>query len=165
MPKIINSLNSFSKALKKNKVVGNHSKIIDDSLFSNNGSGSFVLDFLTRGKISKSKKYRDMQRKLSDLDMKLGGKAYDFLDKRKNKTLNSLKKTLVQEHDILKQKGIDGLSDEYIKLKRTGITNPISKTKDTVLPIVGAMTVGSKVFPGEKEEKDLNESNYNNYYE
>lgn len=158
MAKFVNSINSFANTLSKNKVKGNHNKIINDALFANNGTGSFILDFLTRGKISKSSKYQSFQRKLSDVDMKLGGKAYDFFDNRKSKRLNSLKKSFIQEHDILKNKGKNGLADEYIKIKRSGLTTPLNKTKDSVLPMVGSMTIASKIFD-DKEQENLNEHN------
>ena len=67
---------------------------------------------------------------------------------------NSLKKSLVQEHDILKRKGVNGLPDEFLKVKTTGILNPISKTKDAVLPVIGSMTVANHLLTNKKKDGD-----------
>lgn len=158
MAKIVGSLNSFKKTLANNGVKGNYQKIVDDALIGDNGTGSFILDFLTRGKIGKNEKYKQIQRTLSDADMRLGGKAYKFFNNRKSKGLNSLKKSFVSEHDILKNKGRNGALDEYVKIKRTGITTPISKTKNQVLPFAGTMAIGSMLSKNSPEESE--EYNY-----
>ena len=148
------SVVDFAKTLKKSGIKGNFKGIIDNAMFEGNGTGSMVLDFLTRKKVGASKTYKNFQRKMTDIDMKVGGKAYDFLDNRKSGLANSLKKSLVQEHDILKRKGVNGLPDEFLKLKTTGILNPISKTKDTVLPVIGSMTVANHLLTNKKKDGD-----------
>lgn len=148
------SVVDFAKTLKKSGIKGNFKGIIDNAMFEGNGTGSMVLDFLTRNKVGASKTYKNFQRKMTDIDMKAGGKAYDFLDNRKSRLANSLKKSLVQEHDILKRKGVDGLPDEFLKVKTTGILNPISKTKDAVLPVIGSMTVANHLLANKKKDGD-----------
>lgn len=150
----VKSVLDFAKTLKKSGIKGDFKGIIDNTMFEGNGTGSMVLDFLTRNKAGASKTYKNFQRKMTDIDMKAGGKAYDFLNSKKSGLANSLKKSLVQEHDILKKKGIDNLPDEFIKLKTTGILNPISKTKDVVLPIVGSMTVANHLLANRKKDGD-----------
>lgn len=151
----VKSVLDFAKTLKKSGIKGNFKGIIDNTMFEGNGTGSMLLDFLTRKNGSGlSKTYKNFQRKLTDVDMKVGGKAYDVLDKSKSRLANSLKNSLVQEHDILKRKGINGLPDEYLKFKTTGILNPISKTKNAVLPIVGSMTVANHLLADKKDGDD-----------
>ena len=76
------SVVDFAKTLKKSGIKGNFKGIIDNAMFEGNGTGSMVLDFLTRNKVGASKTYKNFQRKMTDIDMKVGGKAYDFLDNR-----------------------------------------------------------------------------------
>jgi len=151
------SVVDLAKTLKKSGIKGNFKGIIDDTMFKGNGTGSMIIDFLTRkskGNIPST--YRNFQRKLTDIDMRAGGKTYDLLNKSKLGIANSLKKSLVQEHDILKRKGVNGLPDEYLKVKTTGILNPISKTKNVVLPIVGSMTVANHLLADKKRDGDKN---------
>ena len=150
----VKSVLDFAKTLKKSGIKGNFKGIIDNAMFEGNGTGSMILDFLTRNKAGTSNTYKNFQRKLTDMDMKVGGKAYDFLDKKKSSLANSLKNSLVQEHDILKRKGINNLPDEFIKVKTTGILNPISKTKDKVLPVIGSMTVANHLLANRKKDGD-----------
>lgn len=150
----VKSVVDFAKTLKKSGIKGNFKGIIDNAMFEGNGTGSMVLDFLTRKKVGATKTYKNFQRKMTDVDMRAGGKAYDFLGNRKSKLAQSLKKSLVQEHDVLRKKGINGLPDEFIKVKTTGLLNPISKTKDAALPIIGSMTVANHLLANKEEDGD-----------
>lgn len=150
------SISDFAKTLKNSGIKGNLQDTIDGAMLNGNRTGSMVLDFLSRNKAGASSKYKNFQRKITDVDMKAGGKVYDFLDKGKSRISNSLKKSLVQEHDILKRKGINGRPDEFLKLKTTGLLNPISKTKNAVLPIVGSMAVTNHLLADKKREGDDN---------
>lgn len=148
------SVLDFAKTLKKSGIKGNYRDIVDKTMFAGNGTGSMILDFLTRKKAGNKTAYKNFQRGLTNLDMKAGGKAYDFLDSKKSRVAGSLKKSLVQEHDILKRTGANGLPDEYIKLKTTGLLNPIAKTKKAVLPVIGSMTVANHLLADKKKDGD-----------
>ena len=151
----VKSVLDFAKTMKRSGIKGSIKNNIDNAMLGNNGTGSMALDFITRKKIGSSNAYKNTQRKMTDIDMRAGGKAYDFLDNRKSRLANSLKKSLVQEHDILKKRGLNGLPDEYIKLKTTGILNPVSKTKNIALPFIGSMTVANHLF-NNKEDGEMN---------
>jgi len=151
----VKSIEDFASTLAKSGIKGDHKKIIDDTMFAKNGTGSMILDFLTKNKAGNNPTYKNFQRKLTDIDMKAGGKAYDFLDKRKGKISQSLKNSFVQEHDILKNEGKNGLPSEYIKVKSTGALNPLSKSKDKVVPFVGSMTLANHLL-GNKGDGDMN---------
>lgn len=149
------SVVDFAKTLKKSGIKGNFKGIIDNAMFEGNGSGSMIIDFLTRkSKGNLPNTYKNFQRKLTDIDMRVGGKAYDLLDKSKSGIANSLKKSLVQEHDILKRQGVNGLPSEFLKIKTTGILNPISKTKKAVLPVIGSMTVANHLLADKERDGD-----------
>lgn len=144
------SISDFAKTLKNNGIKGNLQDTVDNAMFGGNNTGSLVLDFLTRKKAGSSTKYKNFQRKLADMDMKAGGKAYDFFDKRKLKLANSF----VQNQDILKRKGVNGYADEILRVKTTGLLNPIAKTKKVLFPIVGSMTVANHLLPDKKRDGD-----------
>lgn len=148
---VIKNIDDLASVVKKSGIQ-NSKGVVNDAMFRNNGTGSFVLDFLTGNKLGKSKAYRNMQRKITDLDMRAGGKAYDFFDKRKSKALNSVKNSFVQDQEFLKKR--NGATDEYIKVKTTGLLNPISKTKEKVLPVVGSMTVANHLLADKRKEGD-----------
>lgn len=154
---VAKSIGQFAKTLEKSGIK-NANKIVDDAMFAKNGTGSMILDFLTRKQVGKNTGYKNMQRKLADIDMKAGGKVYDFLDNRKSGIANSLKKSLVQEHDILHSVGTKGMPDKYIRVKSTGLLNPVAKTKDTVFPIVGSMATANFLLNKQKDgEKNVQE--------
>lgn len=153
--KPVKSVLDFAKTLKKSGIKGDFKNVIDNAMFAGNGSGSMIVDFLTRKSTGGlPNKYKNFQRKLTDIDMRAGGKAYDLLDKSKSRTANFLKKSLVQEHDILKRQGANGLPSEFLKVKTTGILNPISKTKNAVLPLVGSMTVANHLLADKERDGD-----------
>lgn len=144
------SVVDFAKTLKKGGVRSNIKSVVDNALLPDN-SGSMILDFLSRGKVGNSKTYKSMQRKAVDIDMKLGGKAYDFLDSKKGKIAGKLKNTLVENTDVLKAKGTNGAPDSYLRVQRAGLLNPINKVKNSVVPFVGSMTIANHLL--NKEDK------------
>lgn len=146
------SVSQFADILKANGVRAPKAAV-DKALISKNTSGSFVLDFLTKNKLSRSSGYQRFQRKLADMDMKAGGKAYDFLDKRNGKVSKFAKNSLVQEHDILRGKGVNGTPDDLIRVKTTGILNPLAKAGDKAVPFVGSMALANLLL-SEKEDGD-----------
>lgn len=152
---VAKSIDQFADILSRNGIK-NSKKIVDDAMFSKNGTGSMILDFLTRGRISNKTGYKNFQRKLADMDMRVGGKAYNVLDKRKSRLAKKIKNSLVQEHDILELMGKGDLPDRYLKVKTTGILNPVSKTKNTVFPLAGSIATANLLFNRKKEDGESN---------
>lgn len=140
------SISDFAKSMKRGHIKGDYHAIIDKALLPDN-SGSMILDFLSRKKIGTGSKYKKFQRKLSDIDMKAGGKAYDFLDKKNSKIANNIKRSLIQEHDISKNKN----SNDFLKVKSVGILNPVNNIKKKALPFIGSVTVANHLFGKEDE--------------
>lgn len=147
MGKPISSSAEILKELSR-KGIKDGGKVLNDT-YLGNGTGSFILDFLTRGKVGNSKSYKNIQRKLFELDLKAGEKAYNFFDKRKSKKINAFKNGFVRE-DFFK---VPNGNSEYLKVKTPGISNPLAKTKDKVFPLVGSFTVANHLFK-EKEGDD-----------
>lgn len=147
---VAKSIGQFTKTLEQSGIK-NANNIVDDVMFGKNGTGSMILDFLTRKQMGKNTGYKNIQRKLSDMDMKAGGKVYDLLDNRKSGFAKKLKNSLVNEHDILYSAGTNGVPDKYIKVKSTGLLNPISKTKDTVFPFVGSVATANFLLNKQKD--------------
>lgn len=144
---VVKSINELADTLRKSNVKGNINDVVDNTMFKNNGTGSLIIDLLAGKRAGKTKvmrAYNGMQRKLSDVDMKVGGKAYDLLDKRKSSLARGLKNSLLQEHDFLTD-SIKGSPNKYIKVNTTGILNPVSKSKNAVLPLVGTFALADAI--------------------
>ena len=165
--KIIGNINDLKRAADKvYKGSKPASKIVDDLLFGNNGTGSFVLDKLVSksnrrtGKLANN--IKNAQRKIVDLDMKAGAKMHDIvgkgLDKKeKLNTVDKIRKgvanSFVKEYamDISKPKGTT--PGMQAKVNAGSLTEPIVKAKDKVVPLVGSMTVANALSTKYKKQK------------
>lgn len=142
------SMDDLVSYIGKAGVKGDAKKLANKAMFGDNGTGSFLLGLTGFEKRKALKKvnnaYQKIQRKAADVDMRMGAKAYDFLDGKKG--LGGIKNSLVHEQEFLK-KNTKGSPDEFIKIKTPGLTNPISKVKSSVTPFVGTMALGSMILP------------------
>lgn len=130
-------------------IVGNDKakKVMGESIVEG-GTGSIFADMgLGLGKKVKPLKPKiedavlNMRRGLDNADMKAG----NFLGK-KNRIFD-------QKLDINLGKSQDGLSNDIKQLTVKRLTAPMTKTKDAILPMAGAMAISSKMYKEpEKEE-------------
>lgn len=70
-----------------------------------------------------------------------------------------MKNMFVNEHTFNKGLNSNGGTDA-VKLKTTGLLNPLTKTKNAVFPFVGGMTVAGSVLPN-TSKADNSEVDYN----
>lgn len=151
------SIDDLVNILNKSRV-RNAKNIADNKLFNAKGTGSLVIDLLA-GKNKKrmgpkiNNAYTNMQRKLANIDIKAGAKTYNYLDKKNSRLGDKLKKTLIQEHDFLTEK-VPGKPDKYVKVNVPGITNPLTKAKGAVVPLVGSFTLAGALIPDKEEKKN-----------
>lgn len=147
----VKSLDAFAKKLSQNGFQ-NAKVLAKKRMIGNAGTGSFFLDLIGGNKIKNSNAIKKMQTKLTDVDMKAGGAAYDFFNNRKSKRINNMKNMFVNEHIFDKGKNSFGSTDA-VKIKSTGLLNPITKSRDKILPLVGGMTVANAITPKEPEDQ------------
>lgn len=135
--------------------------------------GKKVTDFI-------QKNHEKIQHHLADLDVKGGNAIVEKLDnvkanlrttgnpyaskkkqvltdihntiqKTKEGVANKAKDAFTYEHEIPLAKNPNGIVDQNMKVKVPGLSAPLEKTKKAVLPLVGAMTVSSKISDAQEK--------------
>lgn len=165
--KIIGSINDLKRAADKvYKGSASSSKVVDNLLFGNNGTGSFILDKLVStsnkrtGKLANN--IKKAQRKIVDLDMKAGAKMHDIVSKgldkkdklnKADKIRKGVANSFVKEYtmNISKPKGTT--PGFQAKVNAGSLTEPIVKTKDKVIPLIGSATVANTLSTKHKKQK------------
>jgi hypothetical protein len=136
-------------------------------LYEGHGSGSFIVDILKKpiNKTGVGKKLNKTisrgQEKLVDLDMKAGKKVHDTLTKNpNNKAGQWLGNKFVQNHQIKLHPNRPGRPDEMLEVGAAGLTNPLAKAKDAVLPMAGAFAIGDQINKVKSKGGDTVKSAY-----
>lgn len=73
------SINEFANLIAKNGLKDSMN-LAKKRMISDKGTGSFLLDTFGGKRIRNNAKIKGLQTRLANLDMKGGGKAYDFFD-------------------------------------------------------------------------------------
>jgi hypothetical protein len=153
----------FDDLVKKMKDVQNQGKVFRTHsdpealarhiMYEKGGSGSIVLD-ATNGLLNKvtgkarvgdiiKSKISNLQRKLSDADIRAGNKIQRTLEK--HKATERASKAFSYNHDIPLAKKTDGSADELVRISVPALSAPIEKTKNVLLPTAGAIYLNSKI--------------------
>ena len=156
-----------------NRILGRYSKqgfkggksgidMAHNNLYGKSGSGSFLVDSALRlvtGKQNKKKilnKYKNVQGKLADKDIRAANFLQNKLRTGKGGFRDSLANSLVHKVDLPLKETLKGVPNKKIQLEVPGLGAPLDKVKGAVLPTVGTFTVAGKLGDlrgGEKMQK------------
>ena len=151
------SIDDLVDILNKAKV-SNAKKLVDKAMFDDNGTGSFFLDMLnlknnnSLHKINKA--YSKMQRGLADMDMKSGYKAHKYLTNKKSRLSKSIGNSFISSHEFPIE-SIKGSPDKFIKVNSAKITQPITNTKNVVVPLAGTVALANAIHSPVKDGENL----------
>ncbi|MEG0728141.1 MAG: hypothetical protein RR420_00825 [Anaerovoracaceae bacterium] len=158
MDEIADALKSSGKAFKKSP-----SQMVNDRFVGDTGTGSLFGDMamwpIKKTKLGKklNKAVEGGQKKLTDLDMKMGKKVVDSLSKNPNaKFRNKVADKFVDKHLFETQKKNPKAPKEFIEVESAGLTNPLGKMKDKALPFIGAVAVSNAMMSSGKKEGENN---------
>lgn len=137
-------------------------KMADELLFAKGGSGSLfaslgkkTLNLVTpkskQGTVL-SNKYKDVQRKLSDIDMRAGAKVQDSLSRtpKVGGLFNTNYRVKIDASDAAKLAPNAPETEAIIEASR--LSAPIDKAKSAALPTIGAFYLASKIPDGSQNK-------------
>ncbi|MDF2841731.1 MAG: hypothetical protein K0R00_157 [Herbinix sp.] len=123
-------------------------------MYEKGGSGSIFLDTANGllNKVTGKKKVGDIvkrklsnvQRKITDVDIRAGSKVHETLSK--NKVTKKMGNAFVYDHDIPFAKNPDGVANETAHISVPALTAPVEKAKKAILPTAGAMYINSEIM-------------------
>lgn len=149
----LSDIQSHGGTFKTNKSPEDLARYI---MYEKGGSGSFVLDSANSllnkltgkkkvGNIVK-RKLSNVQRKLSDADIRAGNAVHETLSKSNNKIVKKMGNAFVYDHDVPLASNPDGVADEIKKISVPALTAPIEKAKKAVLPTAGALYINTELM-------------------
>lgn len=109
------------------------------------------------------RKFSDMQRSITDFDIRAGNKIYERLDKSNKRLAKSLKGTFINKQQVPMTGDLPGQARRVAEIDVPGFSNPLMKAKDAAVPIAGSMYLTSKIY-GDDSAKEgdshMKESEY-----
>jgi hypothetical protein len=146
----------------KNFADGTPADVAKQMMFGRGGTGSFVMDI--GGKVlgkkmhgALTKNYSKIQRRLADIDIKGGNKLREVIKNNKGGFRDKVGDAFSYKYRAPLKESAKGVADESVHVNVPSLSAPLEKTKKFVLPLVGGLTIASKmsdIYDHDSEHKD-----------